>query len=85
MEQPIENQVESDENNPQHDIMKSIHIEFQQPFIKKLYPHLEWTGRIYWNVVGVIQGEYCGRSLDDLCMSVDRYLRDHKMVIPRPD
>ena len=68
----------------QHELMNAIHQEFQRSFIHKLYPHLEWTERIFWNVAGTLQQKYYeDLSLDEIITAIKRYLTDHKMIVPR--
>lgn len=79
--------IESDENTSdisQHELMNAIHQEFKRSFILKLYPHLEWTDRIFWNVAGTLQQKYYeDLSLDEIITAIKRYLTDHKMIVPR--
>lgn len=71
-------------NISQHELMNSIHQEFQMSFIQKLYPHIEWTERIFWNVAGTLQQKYYeDLSLDEIITAIKRYLTDHKMIVPR--
>ena len=59
--------IESDENTSdisQHELMNAIHQEFKRSFILKLYPHLEWTDRIFWNVAGIARLEQNGVLFD---------------------
>lgn len=67
----------------QHELMNAIHQEFQRSFIHKLYPHIEWTDRIFWAVTGTIQHKYYNElSLDQIIEGMRQYLTEHKMIIP---
>jgi len=68
----------------QHELMNTIHQEFQKTFIQKLYPQSKWINRIFWNVAGVLQQKYYDElSLDQITTTIKRYLSDHKMIIPQ--
>ena len=70
-------------NISQHELMNAIHQEFQRSFIRKLYPHLEWTDRIFWAVTGTIQHKYYNElSLNQIIEGMRRYLTEHKIIIP---
>jgi len=63
----------------QSDIMNRINIEFQKPFIKNLYRHLEWQQRVFWAVVGTLQNAYddleVDVSLDRITTAVNQYVK----------
>ena len=70
-------------NVSQHELMNTIHIEFQKPFIKKLYPNPKWTERVFWNVAGVLQQKYYDElPLTEIIEGIKRYLTEHKLIIP---
>ena len=67
----------------QSELMNAIHQEFQRSFIRKLYPHLEWTDRIFWAVTGTIQQKYCKElSLNQITTAIKRYLTEYNLIIP---
>lgn len=66
----------------QADILINIHKEFSKTFIKKLYFNPEWTDRIFWNVVGIIQLRFEDMTLEQIIMYITRYLSDNKMIVP---
>ena len=70
-------------NVSQHELMNAIHQEFQRSFIHKLYPHIEWTDRVFWAVAATLQDKYYNEmSLDQIIEGMRRYLTEHKMIIP---
>ena len=64
----------------QSDIMIRIHTEFQKPFIKNLYRHLEWQQRVFWAVAGCLQNEYndieVDVSLDRIIKGINQYCKE---------
>ena len=64
----------------QSDLMTRINTEFQKPFIKNLYRHLEWQQRVFWAVAGALQNEYddigVDVSLDRITTAINQYCKE---------
>lgn len=87
--QNLNNKIQTNQSNhkiTQSEIMNRIHIEFQKPFIKKLYTNHNWTKRVFWNVAGYIYNYYedmeMDVSLNLITQTINQYLVDNKSQKP---